>query len=215
MLLESARQLVPLRLLHRDEILDTDRIEQLATEPLGGNAGAYSLARRIDGGCRTGGSATHDQDVERLLGADLRGLALCRARIELAEDLRQLHTALTERRAVQEYRRNTHDLAPLHFVLKYGAIDHRVADPRIERRHDIERLHHLRTALAGEGYECLEVQFAVEILDLINGGLIHFRRIAAGLQQRQHQGGKFMAHGHAGETHVRFRSRTPQRERWR
>jgi hypothetical protein len=115
--------------------------------------------------------------------------------------------------AVQEHGRHAHHLAPLHLVLKHRAVDHGVANLRIERRHGVQRLDHVGTALAGQRNEGLEIEFAVQILDLIDDGLVDLGRIAAGLQQRQHQRGELMPHGHAGESHLRLGTGPPQRER--
>ena len=113
------------------------------------------------------------------------------------DDLGQLHAALAEGLAVQENRRHGHHLAPRDFVLKHRTIDHGVANLRIERGHGVQRLHHVRTALTGQRHKGLEVEIAVQSADLLDDGIVDFRRIAAGLQQCQHQGSEFMSHRHA------------------
>ena len=63
MLLEAGGELVALGLLDRDEVLDADGIEQLSAEPLGRDAGADALARRIDRGRGAGGTAADHQHI--------------------------------------------------------------------------------------------------------------------------------------------------------
>src|SRR3546814_9300932 len=64
--------------------------------------------------------------------------------------------------AVQKHRRNRHHLAALDLVLEQRAVDRGVADIRIERRHDVERLHDVGAILARQREEGFEGDFAFE-----------------------------------------------------
>jgi hypothetical protein len=68
-LLERGGQLRALGVLHRDEVLDAHRVEHLAAEALGRDAGADALARGVDRRRGAGRAAADDEHVEGLLGA--------------------------------------------------------------------------------------------------------------------------------------------------
>jgi len=89
-----------------------------------------------------------------------------------------------------------------------------MADVRVQYRHQVQRLDHVRTVLAGQREVGLEVEFALERTDLFDHLDTGLRWVAADLQQGQHQGGEFMAHGDAGETQADIGTRTVDRERW-
>ncbi len=110
-LIEAGGQLVPLRLLDRNEIFDADGIEQLTAETLGSNAGAYALAGRIDRGSGAGGAAAHDEHIVRRLRIQSFEVILGRCGIELGDDLREPHSALTERLPVEKHGGDGHDPA--------------------------------------------------------------------------------------------------------
>src|SRR5882757_281280 len=212
-LLEAGGQFVTLGLRHRYEIFDADGVEQLAAETLGRNAGANTLSRRIDRGCCAGRTAADHQDVEGSLGAEALALPRAGGRVQLRDDFREFHAALPEGLAVQKYGRNGHHLAPLDLLLKDGAVDHGVAYSRIDDRHQVQRLDHVRAALATERHDGFEVVVGVQLPNRVEGRGIGLRRIAAGLQQGEHQGGEFMAHRQSGEAHPRLGSGLTQSER--
>ena len=212
MLFETDGKRVALGLLHRNEILDSDRVEQLTSQAFRGDTGANALARRIDRRRRTRGTAAHHQHVEGRLRAQTVGVARRRARIELGDDFRQFHPPLAERLAVQIDRRHRHHLAAFDLGLKHRAIDHGVLDPGIDHRHEIQGLHHVGTTLAGQRHEGLEAVLALERTDLLDHRRIDLGRIAAGLQQRQNQRGELMAHRETCEADARLPSRRSQRE---
>ncbi|MNY82905.1 hypothetical protein D3C86_2252930 [compost metagenome] len=58
--------------------------------------------------------------------------------------------------------------------------------------------------MAGERDEGLELELALEGADRLDDVGLDLGRMAAGLQQRQHQGGELVAHGNAGEVDARL-----------
>jgi hypothetical protein len=122
-----------------------------------------------------------------------------RAGVHLGQDFGQLHAARAESLAVQQHRGHGHDLARFDFLLEQAAIDGRVADARVDHRHQVQRLHHVRAVVAAQAHPGLELEFAFECADLFEQLRLHLRRVAAGLQQRQHQRAEFVAHRHGGK----------------
>jgi hypothetical protein len=57
--------------------------------------------------------------------------------------------------------------------------------------------------VAGQRNVGLETEAARQAADLIDHRRIHLGRVAAALQQGQHQGGEFVAHGDAGKADAR------------
>ncbi len=212
-LLQAGDQLGAFGVLHRDEVLDRQRVHDLAAEALGHHAGADALARGVDRRRRAGRSAPHDEHVEGRLLGELPGVARRGAGVDLGEDLAELEAALVELLAVQVHRRHRHDLALLDFLLEQRAIDHGVADLRVEHRHQVERLHHVRAVVAGQRDVGLEVQLDVEVPDLLDHLGLDLGRVAAGLQQGEDQGGELVAHGQACEAHARLAAARSDRER--
>jgi hypothetical protein len=184
-----------------DEVLDAEGVEHLATEPFGHDAGADALA----GGVHRGGSgrrtASHHEHVERALLGQAGGIAIGRTGVELGDDLLQAHTTLAEHLAVQEHGGHGHDLAVGDLLLEQGAVDGGVANARVEHAHQVQGLHHVGAVLAGEAEVGLEVQVAVERLHLLDDVLGGLRRVAAHVQQCEHQRRELVAEGDAGEAH--------------
>ncbi len=116
------------RVLDRDEILDRHRVQHLAAEALGDDAGVDALARRIDRRRRAGRAAADDQHVEGRLVLELCGGAHRGARVDLGQHLLEPQPALGEQFAVQEHGGHGHDLARLDLVLEQGAVDGDVVD---------------------------------------------------------------------------------------
>ncbi len=95
--------------------------------------------------------------------------------------------------------------AALDLVLKHRAIDHGMADLRIQHRHEIQRLHDIGAALAGQRNEGLEAQVAVQSCCICSiTACVGLRRMAAGLQQREHQRAELMAQRQPRETDPRL-----------
>ncbi|KOS92413.1 hypothetical protein DM45_2743 [Burkholderia mallei] len=214
-LLERGRELRPLGFLDRHEILDRHRIEHLAAEALGDDARRDALARRVDRRRRARGAAADDQHVEHGFLRERLRRAPARAAVEFREDLLHAAAALAERLAVQEDRRHGHDPARLDFVLEQRAVDHHVADARVDERHHVERLHDFRAVLAGERDIRLECVVAVERANLLDRRVVELDRMAARLQQREHERREFVAHRHTGEANARGLARLADRERRR
>ena len=190
--------------LHRDEILDAQGVQRLAAKALGDHAGADALAGRIDGSGCAGRSAADDQHVEAFLGAQLPGIARRRTGVQLGDDLGQFHAARAERLAVEEHAGHGHDLALLDFVTEQPAVDRHVAHARVQHRHQVQRLDHVGAVVAGQAHPGLEDEVAFQGLDLFDEFLFDLGRMAAGLQQRQHQRGELVAHrqGREAQAHV-------------
>jgi hypothetical protein len=131
----------------------------------------------------------------------------------LARICSRLHAALAEGLAVQEDGGHRHDLARLDFRLEERAVDRDVGDVRVQHRHQVQRLHHVRAVLAAQREIGLEMIVALERLDLIDQIGLDLRRMAADVQQGEHQRGELVAQGQAGETHARIARRAVDGER--
>ena len=186
---------------HRDEVFDRHGVQHLTTETLCSHAGADALACGIHRCCRAGRATANHQHVEGVLGGDLGGIALGGIGVELGDDLFQRHAALVEQFTVQVHGGHRHDLAGFHLVLEQRAIDGHVLDARVQHRGQVQRLHHVRAVLARQreiGFELIVAIQVLHLLDQLGSGL---GRVAANLQQRQHQRGEFVPHRQAGKAH--------------
>ena len=101
------------------------------------------------------------------------------------------------------------------FVLEQCAVDHGMADVRVQHRHQIQRLNHIGAVLAAQRNERLEAQLTLQPPHLIHDRRIGFRRMAADLQEREHQRAELVSQRQPGETHLRLLSRPPHGERRR
>ena len=125
------------------------RVEHLAAEALGDDAGADALAGRVDRGRRRRpGPPPTTSTSNGSLASIGRGGALGAARVELGDDLLEGHAALVEQLAVEEHGRHGHHLARVDLVLEQRAVDRDVGDVRVEHAHEVERLHHVGAVLA-------------------------------------------------------------------
>jgi hypothetical protein len=113
----------------------------------------------------------------------------------------------------EEHRRHRHDAARLDLLLEQRAVDHGRLDVRVEHRHQVERLHHVRAVVAGQRDEGLEAEAAFDAPDLRDQRLVDLGRMAAGLQQGEDQRGELVAHRQAGEVDARRLARAADRER--
>ena len=218
MRLQRGRKLRALRLLNRDEVLDTHRVQRLPSEALGHHAGANALARGVDRCRGAGRSAADDQHVEGFLCAQLGGIARRSAGIDLGQDVGDLDAARMKHLAVQKHHWHSHDLARLDLGLEQAAVNGDVADARVQHRHQVERLHHVGAVVAAQGHVGLEDEVAVVVsakrADLLDHIGLDLGRVPASLQQRQDQRRELMAHGNGGETHAHVRPHAADRERW-
>jgi len=211
---ERAGQFRAFGFLHRDEVLDGHGVQHLTAEALGSDAGADALARGVDRRRSAGRAATDDEHVEGTLGLELLGITRTGAGVELGEDLLDAHTALAEGFAVEVEARHRHDLPRFDLILEQRAVDGHVVDVGVEHGHQVQRLDHVRAVLAGQREVGFEAVFALERLDLLDQFWRQLRRMAADLQQREHQRGELMAHGQAGEMQVDLAVVAHQGKRW-
>ena len=212
-LFQRRHQLGPFRCLDRDEVLDRQGVRHLAAETFGHDAGAEALACGIDRRRRAARATADDEDVERIARCDLLRFALRRPGVDLGEDLLERHASGAENLAVERDSGHRHDVVGLDLVAEDAAVDHRMADARVEDGHEVERLHHVRAVVAGQRDVGDKVHVGVERADRLDVFRIHLGRIAARLQQRQHQRGEFMPHRQAGETHAHVGAGAADRER--
>jgi hypothetical protein len=126
------------------------------------------------------------------------------AGVQLGQDLLDVHAALAEGFAVQQDGRHGHDLARLDLGLEQRAVDGDVGDARVQGAHGVQRLHHVGAVLAGLREIGLEAVVAVQRLDPLDDLGVDARRVAADVQQGQHQRGELVAQGQAGEADVRI-----------
>ncbi|MNZ43958.1 hypothetical protein D3C78_615730 [compost metagenome] len=200
--------------LHRDKVLNGHGVQHLATKTFGRDTGANAFTGRVDCRRSTGRATADHQHVKGFFGADLLGLAFDAAGVDLGEDFFQAHAALTEVHAIEVDAWDRHDLALIDFSLEQRAVDGDVANVRVQYRHQVQRLDHVRAVLAGQREVSLEVELAFERADLFDHFGTGLRRVAADLQQGQHQRSEFVAHRDAGETQADIGTRAIDRERW-
>ena len=197
---------------HRDEVLDRHGVQHLAAETLGRHASADALARGVDCRGRAGRTAADHQHVEGVPGLDLLRLAGAGAGVDLRQDLLQAHAALVEHLAVEEHGGHRHHLALLHLVLVQRTVDGNVPDVGVQHAHQVQRLHHVGAVLAGQREIGLEGVLPIEIAHLLDHVGRSLGRMAADLQQGQHERGEFMAHRDAGKAHADVGAEAVDRE---
>ena len=93
------------------------------------------------------------------------------------------------------------------------AVDRDMAHARIERGHRVERLHHLGAVLAGEREIGLEAIIAVERLYARERVLVLLGRMAADMQQREHEGIELVSARNGGEAQADIGALALDRER--
>ena len=188
----------------RDEVFDRHRVQHLAAEAVGDDGGAHALACRVNRRCRAGRAAADDEHVIRF-GVRRRAPRLgAMIAAQAADDLLQRHPALAEGRAVQEDGRYREDVAPGDLVLVQRAVDHGVADPRVDRGHQVQGLDDVGAVLAAERDNGLEDEVGVDGSDRGEELCIGLRGDATGLQQGKHERGEFVTERHAGKAHPGF-----------
>ena len=213
MRLQRGGELGALRFQHRDVVFDAQGVQRLAAEAVGNDAGLDALARRVHGRGRAGGSATDDQHVERRLLVQFGRFAVGGIDVQLGHDFFERHAPGTEQRVILEYHRHRHHLALVDFILVHAAIDDDGIDIRVIDCHQRGGLHHVGAVVAGEGHVHLEVA-TVQRPDLVKYFRFHFRRMAAGPQQGQHQRGEFVTEGNGGKAHAARFALFGDHERW-
>ena len=201
--LQRGSELRPFGVDARDEVLDRVGVEQLPAEVLGDDAGTESFSRRVDGRCGTGRSTADDQHVEGILGGERFGAALDDALVDLRDQLVELQSALSEVLSVQEVGRHRHDLARLDLVLKHRAVDRHRRHVRVQRRHQVERLDDVGTALTGLREVDLEAQLTAQLADLLQGLVGLLRRMSADVKKREDQRGELVPERQSREANAR------------
>lgn len=176
-----------------DVVLDAQRVVDLAAEALGRDAGADALARRVHGRCRAGRAAADDEHVVGRLGVELLRVTRRGAGVELGDDLLQRHAARGEGLAVQPHGRHGHDLAALDLALEQAAVDDGGLDARVQHGHQRQRLDHVRAVVTAQAHIDLEVEVGVQRLDRVDRRRLDLGRVAAGPQQREHEGRELVA----------------------
>ena len=213
MLLERRGQFRTLGVGHRDEVLDPQGVEHLATEALRSHTRTDALACGVHRSCGAGRATADDQDVEGLLGPDLVGLTRLDARVELRHDLLEAHPALAEHLTIAEHRRHRHHLASVDLALEQRTVDGDVADLRVEYAHQVQCLNDVRAVLAGEREVGLEPVLTIQLLHLLDDVLGRLRRMASHLQQGEDQRGELVAQRDACEAHRDVGAEAMDRER--
>jgi hypothetical protein len=180
------------------------RVEHLAAETLGDDAGADALARGVDRRRGAGRAAADDEHVEGALAASFSASRAAAPVSSLADDLLERHAPLAERLAVQEDGRHGHDLA-------FASTSAWNSAPSII----VWLMPGLSTLIrfsacttSGQLWQDSEMKVSKWnspsiALDLLDHFRLDLGRMAAGLQQRQHQRGELVAHRDAGEGDAR------------
>ncbi len=173
--------------LYRDVVFDIHGVQHLATKTLAHQAGTNTFTRRVNRRrCTRRATADNQHFIGFTLVQRFRR-TLVGVGVDLADDFSQAQAALTKLFAVQEHGWHAHDIAFLNLILEHAAIDRRVRDTRVDHRHQVQRLHHVRAVMAGERIIGFEVEIAFQRGNLIQQLLRFFRRMPTGLQQCQNQ----------------------------
>ena len=145
---QRASQLSAFGFLHGDVVFNVYGVEHLAAETLAHQAGTDAFTRRVDCRRRACRAAADDQHFIGFALVQLFRRALLGVGVDLADDLSKAHAALTELFAVQVDRRYAHHVALGNFILEHAAVNRRVRDARVDNRHQVQRLHHVRAVVA-------------------------------------------------------------------
>ena len=192
-------QLASSGLGHTDDILYACRVVYLSTYALGHHSHTQSLTRRIDGRRRPGGSsAEHREVVMPLCRLGCFGSRRGEPLLYLFQECAQVPPAYMQQLSIGIHRRHSLYAKPRHLLLAEAAVDHLAGDVRIEQRHDIECLDHIRAVCAGERDVGLEIDVGLDGLDAACERLVrHVAPLSVGIEQGQQQGGELMAIGDA------------------
>jgi len=115
--------------------------------------------------------------------------------------------------AVQKDHRNGQDVALGHFGLIQRAIDDGRVHIRVQHRHQVDGLNHVGAVMAAQRHENLEAELALEVANVLRQVSLELGRVAADLQQGQHQRCEFMAHRGRGKSNARRLADAAQCER--
>ncbi|MNZ67378.1 hypothetical protein D3C78_856240 [compost metagenome] len=79
--------------------------------------------------------------------------------------------------------RNSHDLFAFYLFLESCTINHRMSNSRVKHTHQVQRLHNVRTIVAGQADIRFKVVFAFNAFDLIDDILFYLWSSSAHLEQ--------------------------------
>ena len=174
MRLQRPRQLLAFGLRHGDVVFDVHGIEHLAAKTFAHQAGTNTFTRRVHRCRRARRAGTDDKHVVSIAFVQLFRRTFFSTGIHFGYDFGQRHTALAELFAVHVDRRNAHHVAIGDFILEGTAVNRRVLDARVQNRHQVQRLHHVRAVVAGERVIGFKFEITVDIADLLQQRLRFF-----------------------------------------
>ncbi len=197
---QRACQLLAFGFRHRNIVFDIHGIQHLTAEAFAHQAGTNPFTCRVDRRRRAGRAGANDQYIVSVTLIQLFRCAFFRTSIHFGDDFSQRHPSLTKLLTVHEHRWHAHDVTLGDLILEGPAVNRRVFDARVEHRHQVQGLDHVRAVMTGERIVGFEFEIAINIADLLQQRLGLFRRMTAGPQQRQHQRGKLVAQRRARKT---------------
>ena len=211
---QRACQLLAFGFRHRNIVFDIHGIQHLTAEAFAHQAGTNPFTCRVDRRRRAGRAGANDQYIVSVTLIQLFRCAFFRTGIHFGDDFSQRHPSLTKLLTVHEHRWHAHDVTLGDLILEGPAVNRRVFDARVEHRHQVQGLDHVRAVMTGERIVGFEFEIAINIADLLQQRLGLFRRMTAGPQQRQHQRGKLVAQRGACKTRALVGTWVSNQERW-
>ena len=150
MRLQCASQFLAFGLRHRDVVFDIHGVEHLATEAFAHQAGTNAFTGGVNRRRRARRAGADNQNIIRITFVQRFCRTFFGTRVHFGNDFGQRHTALAKLLTVHKDRRNAHDVTVGDFVLERTAVNRRVLNARVQHRHQVQRLHHVRAVMAGE-----------------------------------------------------------------
>ncbi|MNC35532.1 hypothetical protein D3C75_840190 [compost metagenome] len=164
---QGTRQLLTFGFWHGDIVFDIHRIQHLATKTFAHQAGTDTFTCGVNRCRRTRRAGSDNQHIVCFTFVQLGCRAFFCAAVHFGDDLSQRHTTLTKLFTVHKYRRNAHHVTIGDFVLEHAAVNRGVFDARVQYRHQVQRLHHVRAVVAGERIIGFKLKITVEVTDLL------------------------------------------------
>ena len=184
---------------HADEVFDARRFVHLSAHPVCHECHVEPLARRIDGGCGSGGPASGHDEVEALRPGCCHGLG-SESAFELSEQVAQRSPSDVECLSVCRDGRYGLYAEMLCLFGPEGAVGYVVRDAGMVEGDEVERLHHVRAVRAGERDVGDQMDGAVEGADAGGcGGVGQVFPFSVGIEQGQQQRTEFVAARHGAE----------------
>ena len=199
---KCCREFGAIGLQHGDVVFDRHGVVHLTAKAFSCNADPDAFAGCVNGRCRTGGAATHDQHIEGILVIQFGGLPCTGVTVDFADNLFQRHATRTEQSIVHEDHRDRHDLTRVHFCLVQGAVNHNRLNFRVVDGHERGRLHHVGTVVAGQRHVDLEVHLGIQSPDLLKDFQAHLGRVTTRPQQCQDQRSEFVTERYRCKAHT-------------